>query len=167
MIFRYFSIAVAVCMTLAGVQIPGFADHYENRASAHLAEVRANLSGFQAVADRYHDGSIPRLIEHHRRSTDPTFRSEAEVIQLMLEREARFDHQVSQLQGAIVTRAVHLLTNADRQLLEDSTATYTWTITLDDDALVCGGAALLVGIGITELLRLLIMLPFRRRTAST
>lgn len=166
MIYRYFSILLALAVTLGGIQLPGFINQYENRVSAHLLEVRANLAGFQAIADRRHSGSLPALIEHHRNSSDATFREEADVITMMVSRHDRFQAQLNGLDGSLFDRISHLLFAADTQLIQETSEAYTWTVTFNREALICGIISLVIGLGLSDLIRLLVPFAFRR-SAST
>ena len=168
MIYRYLAIVVALAATLAGLQVPGFIQQYEQRAEAHLAEVSANLSGFQKIADRRHGGSIEALIAHHARSTDATFRDEAEVIGSMIDRRNTFQKQVAGLSGSLSGQVAFLAGQADRELVSETIDGYRWVITLDRESLICGGIALVIGLGLSDGARLLLLALFRRtRTAST
>lgn len=166
MIYRYFSIALALAVTLSGVQVPGFINQYENRVNAHLLEVRANLAGFKVIADRRHGGSLTALIEHHRNSSDPTFREEADVINDMITRRNRFQAQLSGLEGTLLDRVAHLLFAADTRLMQETAEAYTWTVTFNREALICGIVSLVIGLGLSDLLRLLFRVA-RRRPAAT
>ncbi len=167
MLYRYFSIALALAMTLGGLQLPGYLDQYNHRANAHLIEVQKNLSGFQEIADRHHDGSLEALIARHRASSDTVFREEADAISAMVTRRVLFQTEIKAMQGTLMDRVIHLALRADPELRAETTLHYTWTITLNESALVCGGIALVVGVALSDLLRLLLILLFRRNASET
>ncbi|XOV87438.1 MAG: DUF2937 family protein [Pseudomonadota bacterium] len=162
MIYRYLTIVLAAIFLLAGLQIPGFISQYSLRTDAHLREVTQNLAGFQAIADRYHGGSLTALIELHQRSTEPTFRAEAQVIERMVNRQRHFLAEQRALSAGLVSSLVHLLLRGDRELLAETTQGYTYTLTLDENTLLCGAATLVAGITIIDLFYLVVRLLFRR-----
>ncbi len=161
MIYRYFTIVLAAAFLLAGLQIPGFVSQYSIRTNAHLNEVRNNLAGFQAIADRYHGGSLAALIEKHHQSSEPTFSAEGVVIEGMVNRLNRFVAEEQALSQGLASSVGHLVLAGDPELLLETRQGYTYTVTLDQDTLVCGGITLVAGVAFSDLLYLLGLLLFR------
>lgn len=163
MIYRYFSILLATALVLGGLQVPGFINQYQQRVSAHLSEVSANLAGFQRIADQLHGGSLLALIEKHRRSPDATFSAEGDVIESMVFRRDRFRAELESLETSLFARIEHVVTAGDRELMSETVAEYKYVITLDQDSAICAGIMLVLGILLADLLHLLLARIFRRR----
>lgn len=165
MLYRYFSILLACTLVIVGLQIPAFIDQYQHRLSAHLNEVANNLAGFQRIADEYHGGSLPALIEKHRQSVEPTFSSEAAVIADMYDRFVRFGAALARLETSLAGRIYEVAVNPDREIFEETASNYTYTVTLNTDSAICAGVLLISGILLSDLIRFLCLRPFRRRHA--
>lgn len=154
---RYLIVFVAGACLLGGIQIPNFVDQYEKRLDAHLREVSLNLAPFQAVADRYHGGSLAELIALHRRSPVPSFREEGEAIAAMAERKRRFEAERRGLDGMLLWRVLYIAVRGDRELRDETRAQYSASVPLNQNALVSGvalaGAAVLLLEGLLALLR--------------
>lgn len=165
MLYRYFSILLACTLVVVGLQIPAFIDQYQHRLSAHLNEVATNLAGFQRIADEHHRGSLPALIEMHRQSAEPTFSSEAAVIEEMYDRFVRFSTALARLEASLAGRIYQVAINPDREIFEETASNYTYTVTLNTDSAICAGVLLLSGILLSDLLRFLCLRPFHRRHA--
>ena len=163
MIYRYFSIVLASLLLVTGLQLPGVVSQYEQRVSAHLAEVSHNLSGFQRIADQFHGGSLAALIEKHRQSTDDTFRAEAMVLEDMYNRRARFQAELNAMEASLAGRLGHVIFASDPELFQETLDSYTWTINLSEEAAICGAALLITGIVLSDLLKLLVGSLFRSR----
>lgn len=145
MIHRYFMIAVFGACLVLGIQAPNFVDQYGKRIDAHYLEVVENLRGFQDIADRFHGGDILALVKHHRASRDSTFRAEAEPIERMVERKARFGKEREALKGAFARKAAHLLVGGDRETIGETYEMYSPGLRLDRQAIGTGlGTALFV-----------------------
>jgi hypothetical protein len=162
MLYRYVSIILASALLLVGLQVPGFIDQYTQRVSAHLIEVKRNLSGFQTIADLHHGGSLERLIEKHRQSTDATFYAEGDVIADLYARYTYLNAELAQLDTSLPRRIRYILLDADRELLRETADHYTYTIDLTWDAAVCGAFVLVFGIVLFDLLALLAAALMRR-----
>ena len=75
---------------IGGTQFPSYSLQYQQRVTARFDQAATDLAPFQAIAERHHGGSMARLIQHHLRSSDPTFYEEGAAIQSMVDNHA--DH---------------------------------------------------------------------------
>jgi hypothetical protein len=141
MIHRYIMIAVFGFCLLIGIQAPNFIDQYAKRIDAHYLEVEENLRGFQAIADRFHGGDLAALIAKHRSSRDSTFAGEAEPIERMAARKARFAKEREALRTGFSGRVAHVLIGGDREILAETYSAYERDIRLDKQAVLSGLAA--------------------------
>lgn len=141
MLHRYFMIAVFGTVLLLGIQAPSFIDQYAKRIDAHFLEVEENLRGFQAIADRFHGGDLAALIAKHRGSGDSTFVGEAEPIERMAARKARFAKEREALRTGFPGQALHVLISGDREILEETYSAYTRDLRLDSQSVLSGVAA--------------------------
>lgn len=139
MIHRYLLIALFGAGLLVGIQAPNFADQYARRIDAHYLEVVENLKAFQEIADRFHGGDLQALIKHHRASQDSTFNAEAAAIERMADRKARFGKERDALQGKeLPQRAAHILFLGDREITQETWATYSPELRLNREAVFSG-----------------------------
>ena len=166
MLYRYFLILIAVAAALAGVQIPNFVHQYEARLQSHTNEVRTNLRGFQQIADRYHNGSLDALILQHERSTDPTFRAEADPIKNMVHRLRGFEMQRIGLDTGLAGKIGYLVARGDRELLEETRNGYSFNVPMTEEALLAGGVFTLVVLLLTELLCAILRLLLAPRSRN-
>lgn len=152
MLYRYLLIVIAIAAVLAGIQVPGFVDQYEKRVDAHLSEVTTNLRGFEEVARRHHGGSFEALLREHESSTSPTFRDEAKPLRDMLERRQMFLREQQALQTGMAGQAMHILFDANRELLADTRANYSYSVVLTPDTIIAGAAVAAIAVLLMELL---------------
>lgn len=139
MFHRYLLIALFGAGLLAGIQGPSFAGQYATRIDAHWREVAENLRAFQEIADRFHGGSLPALIAHHRDSSDSTFQSEGDAIQNMVDRRSRFAaERMAMEEKDFAKRAAHILLSGDREILKETQAGYSPEIWLNREAVFAG-----------------------------
>ena len=147
---------------LLGVQMPNFMDQYARRIDAHYLEVRENLSGYRAIADQHHGGSLRGLIEKHERSVDPTFRAEALPIKALFHRELRFKMEADALNSNLFLRTVHVVFKGDREVMGETYRQYSPTVPLNVDAVACG---IITGVLLAifcDALCFLLRVPFQR-----
>lgn len=138
LIRRYFMIAIFGTCLIIGIQAPNFIEQYEKRIDAHYLEVVENLRGFQEIADRFHGGDLLALIVKHRSSPDATFKGEAEPIERMVARKARFGKERESLRKPYPRKAMHMLVQGDREILDETYSSYSRTFSLDKQALLSG-----------------------------
>ncbi|MDR2000205.1 MAG: DUF2937 family protein [Zoogloeaceae bacterium] len=149
---RYLMVIIACIALLAGLQAPSLVDQYQKRVDAHLREVTINLQPFQEIADRHFNGSMAQLIELHRMSDEKPFQEGAAALEQMIRRKARFEAELVALAVALPHRIAHVLFNSDKEILDETLAQYTYTVPLNQDALVTGGVFALVILLLMELL---------------
>ena len=149
---------------LAGGAFPSFSAQYHQILQARYDQVSIYLAPFQAIADRYHDGSLDALVRHHLRSTDPTFYAEGEAIQAMINSQARLAESKAAADASYVDQAVYLYRHLEpgvaRQVWSGFTPTLvtsergvTFSLTVATVVLVLFGLAwMTLGAGIRRLL---------------
>jgi hypothetical protein len=150
MIYRYLSIMVAGAAILVGIQIPNFIDQYEKRLDAHMIEVTANLRGFQAIADKYHQGSFEALLREHENSASPTFQGEAKPLRTMYERYKTFFAEQLAMKTSLPGKAVHLLLKGNRELVDETHTNYSFNVPLSSDAVFSGILFAVLAMGLLE-----------------
>lgn len=139
-LYRYLMILVACVAMLIGLQVPNFVDQYQKRVDAHLREVRVNLQPFLDVATKYFGGDINKLIELHRNSAEKPFQEEGAAIAKMVQRKLRFEADLAALNTNLFLRTLHVVLHADREILDEALAQYSYAVPLDRDALIFGAA---------------------------
>jgi len=138
MLRAYLRLVVFAVGLLAGVQVPGFVDQYAKRVSAHYLEVQRNFAGFQRTADQYFGGSVDALITHHSSSSDAVFRDEAKTIATMYARLTSLSAELEAMRGSPLARLMHVATNANREILQETVDAYSYTVPLDAPAVLYG-----------------------------
>lgn len=171
-LYRYLMIIVACISLLVGLQIPNFIDQYQKRIDAHLREVTANLQPFQEIADKYFGGDIVRLIDLHRNSEAQPFREEGVAIETMVQRKQRFEADLAALQTSLPQKALNVLLHGDREMIDEALGQYSYSVPLNQDALLFGAGVALVILLLVELLLALARflsaaIIYSRHTSST
>ncbi len=138
-IFRhYITLIVFAAGLLAGIQLPNFVDQYEKRVDAHFVEASEDLSGFQKIADLFHNGDIQALIEKHDQSRDPTFKAEALPIKKIYDRKVRFEKEIEALHTSFVGKVVHIVTAGDMAIINETYSNYSANLPLNVNAIGSG-----------------------------
>jgi hypothetical protein len=149
----YLRLALFAVGLLAGVQVPGFVDQYAKRVSAHYIEVTKNFAGFQHTADQYFGGSIDALIAHHEASTDSVFKDEAKPIRAIYARLQSLTVELEAMNRSMLSRIAHVAFQPDKEILNETMAAYSYTVPLNQEAIICGvTAGLLLALAIELLL---------------
>jgi len=156
-IYRYFLILVACVAILFGIQIPAFVDQYEQRLDAHFIEVKDNLRGFQEIADKFYGGSMEALIAKHEASEDRTFNEEARPIRNIYGRYLRFKEQKVALATNLPQKIAFLATDGDKELLNETYTSYSFTVPLNQSAVFAGFLSVAAVILLIELFRLTVL----------
>ncbi|MDP4028616.1 MAG: DUF2937 family protein [Gallionella sp.] len=151
-LYRYLMIIVACVSLLIGVQIPSFVDQYQKRVDAHLREVTINLQPFQEIANTYFGGNLDKLIELNLRANAKPLQEQGAAIALMVKRKSRFEADMAALQTSLPMKALHVLFNGDREMIDEALGQYSYTVPLNQDALLFGAAVSLLILLILELL---------------
>jgi hypothetical protein len=164
MLRHYLRLVVFTVGLLFGVQAPGFVDQYAKRVSAHYLEVKHNFAGFQQAADQYFNGDVAALVAHHLASPDPVFKGEAKTIGALFARIKTLAAELDALSGSSVSRLIHVVVNPNREILQETSAAYSYTVPLSPDAIVYGiSAGLVVSLAIELVLAGLLSLIWHRR----
>jgi hypothetical protein len=123
---------------LIGVQAPGFVDQYAKRVSAHYIEATKDFAGFQRSADQNFGGSVDALIAHHQSSTDPVFQGEAHSIATIYTRLKGLALELEAMSRSLPSRIVHVVLYPDKEILHETIAAYSYTVPLNQEAILCG-----------------------------
>ena len=151
-LYRYLMIVVACISLLIGLQIPNFVDQYQKRVDAHLREVSVNLLPFQEIANKYFSGDIGKLIALHRNSEVKPFQEEGLAIEKMVARKLRFEDDFAALQTSLPVKALNILLHGDQEIIDEAMAQYSYSVPLNQDALVFGACVALAILLLLELL---------------
>lgn len=127
----------------AAACIPSFIAQYRQRAGGRLDQVLLDLAPFQAIADRYHGGSLDALIRYHLASSDPTFHQEGTALQAMVSSAARLREIVAGLNTDLVRQCLYLLQHHDTDLMRA-----TWSIFQPGFALTLQGVLFALAVGV-------------------
>lgn len=161
-LYRYLLIIIACIALLLGLQVPNFVDQYQKRVDAHLREVTVNLQPFQDIAAKYFGGDMNKLIELHRNSGEKPFQEEGAAIEKMVQRKLRFEADLAALQVSLPMKALHVLLDGDREMIDEALGQYTYAVPLNQDALLFGGGVALVILLLVELLLALVRFVLRK-----
>ncbi len=144
MLRGYLRLVVFALGLLVGVQGPAFVDQYAKRVSAHYLEVKHNFAGFQQAADQYFNGDVSALVAHHLQSPDRVFRGEAKTIGDLFARMKSLAAELDALNGSTLARLIHIIVNPNREILQETTSAYSYTVPLSPEAISYGVVAGLV-----------------------
>ena len=118
----------------AGGLFPSFSAQYHQRLQAQYDQVSIDLAAFEAIADRFHGGSIEALVQHHLNSTDPTFHAEGAAIQLMIESKAQLAESQAAAEAPYVDQAVWLYRNREADIVQRTWASFQPTMVTTENA---------------------------------
>lgn len=156
MLLSYLRLVLFAAGLLIGVQVPGFINDYAKRVEAHLIEAQTSLRGFQGTAEQFFKGDIQALVAHYRASEDPVFRSDADSLSTMLNRQIALDKQFQAMQGPWYIRFLQVVLAADPDIRKETWNGYSYQILLTPEAMIWGmSGALLLSFGIECLFRLI------------
>ncbi|MFW9082894.1 DUF2937 family protein [Pseudomonas sp. P2757] len=156
MLLSYLRLVLFAAGLLIGVQVPGFINDYAKRVEAHLIEAQTGLRGFQGTAEQFFKGDIQALVAHYRASEDPVFRSDADSLSTMLDRQLALDKQFQAMQGPWYIRFLQVVLAADPDIRKETWNGYSYQILLTPEAMIWGmSGALLLSFGIECLFRLI------------
>ncbi len=136
--------AVLIVGVFAGGMVPSYLAQYRQRVGGALGQALKDLAPFQEIADRFHQGSLTKLVQHHLASTDTTFRAEGAAIQAMVDSVASLRNAVNALDANVFQQLVYLVTQGDAALLQATWAAFRPSFGLSVDSL-----AMALGFGIT------------------
>jgi hypothetical protein len=129
---------------LAGVQAPGFVDQYSKRVSAHYIEATKNFAGFERTAHLYFGGSVEALIAHHEASPDAVFKDEAKSVAAIYARLKKLALELDAMSRSLFARIFHVAFHPDKAILDETIAAYSYTVPLNQEAILCGLLAALL-----------------------
>ena len=156
MLLSYLRLVLFAAGLLIGVQVPGFINDYAKRVEAHLIEAQTGLRGFQGTAEQFFKGDIQALVAHYRASEDPVFRSDADSLSTLLNRQIALDKQFQAMQGPWYIRFLQVVLAADPDIRKETWNGYSYQILLTPEAMIWGmSGALLLSFGIECLFRLI------------
>ncbi|WP_085683103.1 MULTISPECIES: DUF2937 family protein [unclassified Pseudomonas] len=156
MLLSYLRLVLFAAGLLIGVQVPGFINDYAKRVEAHLIEAQTGLRGFQGTAEQFFKGDIQALVAHYRASEDPVFRSDADSLSALLNRQLALDKQFQAMQGPWYIRFLQVVLAADPDIRKETWNGYSYQILLTPEAMIWGmSGALLLSFGLECLFRLI------------
>ena len=156
MFLSYLRLVLFTLGLLVGVQVPGFINDYAKRVEAHLIEAQTGLRGFESTAQQFFNGDLQALVAHYRASEDPVFRSDANSLGTLLDRQVALDKQFQAMQGPWYIRALQVAVAADPDIRLETWNGYSYQILLTPEAMIWGmSGALLLSFGIECLFRLI------------
>ena len=123
---------------LIGVQVPNFIDQYAKRISAHYLEAKDNFSGYQDTADKHFAGSVGGRLNHYESSNDTVFEEDAKNIKYIYHRIQGFSSELKALDRSLLRRIFHVAFHSDQEVLEKTYHEYSYTVPLNQEAIVCG-----------------------------
>ncbi len=128
---------------VAGGCAPSFINQYQQRVGGRLDQVLQDLAPFQAIADRYHGGSLQALIKHHLNSSDRTFYEEGAAIQAMADSVVRLRETLAGLNTDVWHQLLYLSRHHDPEIVSATLAVYEPAFVISIDSLM---VAALVGL---------------------
>jgi hypothetical protein len=132
--------AVLVAGVVAGGVVPSYLAQYRQRVGGALGQAVQDLAPFQQIAERFHGGSLERLIVHHAASTDPTFRAEGAAIQAMVDSVASLQAALAALDTDVFRQLLHLLNAPDTAMLQATWSSFRPAFGLSADSLAMAAA---------------------------
>ena len=135
MLLSYLRLVLFAIGLLVGVQVPGFINDYAKRVEAHLIEAQTGLRGFESTAQQFFNGDLQALVAHYRASEDPVFRSDANSLGTLLDRQVALDKQFQAMQGPWYMRALQVAYAADPAIRQETIDTYSYQVLLSPTAI--------------------------------
>jgi hypothetical protein len=121
--------------------VPGFVAQYRQRVGGALQQAVQDLAPFEDLARRHFGGDLGALVSHHRASTDPVFRDEAQAIQAIVDAIARLRAAVQALDTDVFGQVAWLVRHVDPALARGAWADWTPVFPLTTDGVVFALAA--------------------------
>lgn len=144
MLRSYLRLTLFALGLLIGIQVPGFVDSYASHIEARRLEAQQGLTGFSESARRFFNGDMTALVEHYRRSDDPVFQSDAQSVQALVDRAQMLEREWRAMQGPWYGQVLHLAFGADRELMAQAWAGYSFRVLLAPAAIAWGLACALL-----------------------
>lgn len=163
-IFEYIRLIFIVAGVLIGIQGPGFVDQYGKALQAHYFESQNSLKEFQDDADRFFEGSLQKLVEHYRKTPDPVILEGGMSISKLLERNVALAKAYTAFQENAYSPYVQIILYPIEDIRKEVVESYTYTVVLNQTAILIGLlSGLLVALSL-ELIILIIKLAARSTT---
>ena len=168
MLRSYLRLVVFAFALLVGVQAPALISAYQQRVEAHALESEQGLSGFRQTAERFFAGDLNALVAHYRASNDAVMQSDAQSVSHLVARAALLERERQTMQGPWYQQAWHMLSAADRDLLDETLSAYQYQVLLTPQAIAWGlGCALLLAWIADVLVAMLALIGGGRRNQRT
>lgn len=129
---------VLVAAFIGGATVPSFVAQYRQRLGGALEQAKRDLSPFQQISDRTFGGDIGSLVEHHRRSSDAVFRSEAEAINTLINSVSRLSEAVAGLKGDLYGQLLYLVKAGDTDMLRATWKQFEPALAFTPQSLIAG-----------------------------
>ena len=131
---------VLIVGVVAGGMVPSYLAQYRQRVGGALGQALQDLAPFQQIADRFHDGSLAKLIQHHLASTDPTFHAEGAAIQAIADSVASLRSALAALDTDVFHQLLYLLRQADPAMAQATWDAFRPSFGITADSLLMAGA---------------------------
>lgn len=138
MLRSYLRLVLFTVGLLVGLQIPGFINDYVQRVDAHRLEAQQGIKGFSETAKQFYNGNLQALVEHYRASDDPVFRSDADSIALLVNRNQWLDGEWRALQAPWYLRDWHILAASDPVIRQETLDAYRYQVLFSPDVMAWG-----------------------------
>jgi hypothetical protein len=122
--------ALLIGAVVVGGLVPGYIAQYRQRLGGSLDQARLDLEPWQRIADQFHQGDLGKLIRYHLDSSDPTFHSEGQAIQALVNAVQRLQAAMEAMQGSLIAQAKYLLFHADPALARATLSDWVPTFAL-------------------------------------
>ena len=132
---------VLVAAILAAACVPSFIAQYRQRLGGRLDQAVTDLQLFQEIANRNHGGDLKKLIQHHLKSSDMTFRDEGVAIQKMVDTVAHLRESLQALNADLWSQLQHMVTRADPELAKATWDAFVPAMSLTGESLLFAFAA--------------------------
>jgi hypothetical protein len=153
---------MAVAGAIICAQFPQYYAQYIQRLGGHLDEAHRAVSQYAKVAVSY-NMSLQEYINVHLTSNNKIFISTGKVIQGLVDRLNHLESAFTALQNSTpLDRWVVFIRVVDPKIARKTWANFTPGVPTTVEALFYALAGLLIGWGIYQGLKALIMLPFRK-----
>ena len=153
LIKEYMRLIIFSIGILIGVQVPNFIDQYAKRISAHYIEAKMNFNGYQQTADKHFGGNIEALLAHYASSTDTVFKDDANNIKQIYKRQQGFFAELKALDSPLFRKIFHVIFYANNEVLKETITAFSYTVPLNNEAIVCG---LLLGLILSLIFELVV-----------
>ena len=132
--------AVLIVGVVAGGMVPSYLAQYRQRVGGALGQALKDLAPFQQIADRFHDGSLAKLIQHHLASTDPSFHAEGAAIQAIADSVASLRNALAALDTDVFHQLAYLVRQADPAMAQATWDAFRPSFGITVDSLLMAGA---------------------------